>query len=198
MPTTPCWPKSEVGPDGFKFPSTFQDSFHRQDIAEEAETSLISDDVSTSEKNRLDRVRKGSALTINMPASSSGYESVDSMLKQDTFTIDMKHEQNNLDNKLQEQEGFLDKRDGQCEDSPSSSRRRNTRDIQHSYLLKIFAGLGIVTLTSLSIVGLVFLILNFIPNDEDSPVGVNKSVTPVIHVDIPTTPKPPVRIPINS
>ncbi|XP_060071096.1 uncharacterized protein LOC132551011 [Ylistrum balloti] len=124
MPT-PSWPNPDaIGPHGFSFPSSFQDSFHKPVRIDEVEENPQTNE--TSVENRLDRLRKGSALTINIPQSSGYdiYEENSKYFKKDSFEMDI-DDQQNRDNNLQERKQFLDTPDGNDEKNRRKKRKKN-------------------------------------------------------------------------
>ncbi|OWF36680.1 uncharacterized protein LOC110441317 [Mizuhopecten yessoensis] len=193
MPT-PSWPNAGIGPDGFSFPSTFQDSFHKPvQIDEDVEPENTNE--RNSEQNRLDRVRKGSALIINIP-QSSGYDSYDEnpkSIKSNMLNMDI--EQNNTDDNQLEQKQFLDSADGQGE-----AERRKKRKIFKCYLSKCrlaFASVAGIFVLFIVIFGAIYLAKHLDSDDDKDSDDISTKPLQVDINDIVTTPKPPINTDIS-
>ncbi|XP_033760017.1 uncharacterized protein LOC117342122 [Pecten maximus] len=190
MPT-PSWPDSNsIGPHGFAFPSSFQDSFHKAVRIDELDENVNTDEanINTAEKNRLDRLRKESALTISIP-QSSGYDSYEDNSKDSKRSS--YHVMDIEQDSIQEQKQFLDSSDGSGEGNRRKKRTRNK-----CYWSKCKIGLTIIGGT-LILFGVIFgaiYLSKYLESSDDSDgddISTNHS-----HVQIVTTPKS--QIPTNE
>ncbi|XP_069105409.1 uncharacterized protein [Argopecten irradians] len=192
MPT-PSWPTNgAIGPHGFSFPSSFQDSFHKpvriDELDEPMNTGDLTDNsIGTAEKNRLERLRKESALTVSIP-QSSGYDSCDDHskgLKGSVYHV-MDIEQENRDNSLQEQKQFLDSTDGSCDQERQKKRRINCYWTKCRIAIAIVVG----TLLLFSVIFGAIYLAKYLDSRDDKNSDDTSTNRP--HVETGTTPKPQV------